>query len=203
MDDINKNLDKFQKQTQDAYVQVMKLLEENYCWKCPMRSTNSISHCREVHIGRVLLEAANKGIVSQLQKKNFSPVEVDALITRILKKIIKKQGGKQKEKIIILKVEAEQNLDLSSYCGLMIKINPRKVQKGEEILIPDKPTEYPLLGAYALIAGFPFQLAVVKRVFHEGNFWYVELENMRVLPLESIFGVLIKMLEKEIPLQVD
>jgi len=203
MGDINKNLDEFQKQTQDTYVQLMKLLEENYCWKCPMRSTNSISRCREVHTARVLLEAVNEGMVNQLLKKNFHPVEVDALVTRILKKMINKQGGKQKEKIIILKVEAEQNPDLSSYCGLMIKINPRKVRKGEEILIPNKTIDYPLLGAYALIAGFPFQVAMVKRVFHEGNFWYVELENMRVLPLESIFGVLIKVLEDEIPLKVD
>ena len=48
-----------------------------------------------------------------------------------------------------------------------------------------------MLGSYALVAGFPFHVACVKRIFHKGNFWYVEVENGEILSLESVFGVLI------------
>ncbi len=196
MGELQERLDEFQRQTETAYQEIMNILEENYCWKCPMRSTSKNSRCREIHSGRVLHEAMDEGITCKLNEEGVHPVEVESLIMRMLKKKIKKQGGKQREKIIILNVETGQNPDLSQDNHLMIKINPRKVQKGETILVSDKPVKHPLLGPYALVAGFPFQMAVVEKFFHEGNFWYVEMKNNKILPLESVFGVLLKILKE-------
>lgn len=197
MGELQERLDEFQRQTETAYQEIMNILEDKYCWKCPMRSTSKNSRCREIHAGKVLSEVMDTGITSKLNEIDIYPVEIDALIIRMLKKKIKKQGGKQGEKIIILNVEAEQSPDLSPGNQLMVKINPRKVRKDETILVPYNSTEHSLLGAYALVAGFPFQVTVVEKVFHEGNFWYVEIEDKQILPLESVFGVLLKVLGEE------
>ncbi|MDY9924060.1 hypothetical protein [Methanobacterium sp.] len=197
MGELQKRLGEFQRQTGTAYQEIMNILEDKYCWKCPMRSTSKNSRCREIHAGKVLHESMDKGITCKINEHNVHPVEIEALIMRMLKKKIKNQGGRQGEKIIIISIETEQNPALSPENKLMVKINPRKIRKGETILIPDKPGEHPLLGAYALVAGFPFQVAVVEKVFHEGNFWYVKMEDEQILPLESVFGVLLKVLEEE------
>lgn len=190
---LQERLDRFQEETKTAYQDIMNILEDKYCWKCPMRSTSKNSRCREVHAGRTLQEAMDQGIFNH-QQNNLSPVEVNALIARIQKKKTKKQGGPQREKTIILKAEGDQNPHFSPHEWLMIKINPRRLLKGEKILVPDRSLNTPLIGAYALIAGFPFQVAIVSRVFHEGNFWYVEVEEKDIWPLESVFGVLVKVL---------
>ena len=197
MGELQKRLDEFQRQTGTAYQEIMNILEDKYCWKCPMRSTSKYSHCREIHAGKVLLEVIEKGISSKLDEEDIHPVEIEALIMKMIKKKIKSQGGRQGEKIIILTIEDEQNQYLSSCTQLIVKINPKKVLKGEKILIPDNPAEYPILGAYALVAGFPFKVALVEKAFHEGNFWYVKMGDKQILPLESVFGVVLKVLGEE------
>jgi hypothetical protein len=197
MGELQERLDEFQRQTGTVYQDIMNILEDKYCWKCPMRSTSKNSRCREIHAGKVISELIDKAIAVKLNENRVNPVEIEALQMRVLKKKIKKQGGKQGEKIITLNIEAEQNPDLSSHNQLMVKINPRKVTKGDNILIPDKTVENNILGAYALVTGFPFQMAVVEKVFHEGNFWYVEIEDKQILPLESVFGVLLKVTGEE------
>lgn len=200
MGELQEKLDEFQRQTGTVYQDIMNILEDKYCWKCPMRSTSKNSRCREIHAGKVISELIDKAIAVKLNENIVNPVEIEALQMRILKKKIKKQGGKQGEKVIILNVEAEQNPDLSSHNQLIVKINPLKVLKGDKILIPDKTVKSNILGAYALVAGLPFQVAVVEKVFHEGNFWYVEIEDKQILPLESVFGVLLKVTGDENPL---
>lgn len=195
MGTLQDRLDIFQEEIKTAYQDIMKILDDKYCWKCPMRSTRSNSRCREVHAGRVLQEAMDEGIVNNLHS-NISPVEVNALIGRIQKKRIKKQGGTQREKTIIIRIEDDQNLNFDSNDWLMVKIHPRKVLKGEKILIPEESFTTPLRGAYALIAGFPFQIAIAKRVFHEGNFWYVEVGDKEIWPLESVCAVLVNVLRE-------
>lgn len=203
MGDLQKKLNEFQAHSKSSYVEIMKILEDNYCWKCPMRSTSDQSRCREVHTGRVLQEALEKGIINHLKNEEVPCVEAEALVTRMTKKKIKKQGGKQREKIIIMKIKSEECPDLALSSWIKVKINPKRALAGDKILIPEKALEHPLLGAYALVAGVPFQIAQVKRTYHENNFWYVEIENGGIISLESIFSVLVKVFEDEDSLSVD
>jgi hypothetical protein len=203
MGDLQEKLDEFQEQTKTACTEIMRVLEDNYCWKCPMRSSSKQSRCREVHAGRVLQEAADRGIISCLEKFNVPEVELEAIIIRTLKKKIKKQGSQLREKTIIIKVEPGQNPDLNSDTWLTVKVNPRRVKIGEEVLIHPKPLENFLLGSVAMVMGFPFVISEVKRTIHEGGFWYVEVENKRIIPLESIFGVVMKIFYEGDSLYVD
>ena len=197
MGELQERLDEVQGEIKRTYNDIMNILEDKYCWKCPMRSTSTQSRCREIHAGRVLQEAADEGIITHLLEAGISWIEVEALMNRMLKKKIKRQGGKQREINIIMKVEAELNPDLPPNSWLKIKLNPRRVKVGSSILISETPIEDPLLGSYALVAGFPFRIALVKRTFHEGNFWFVEVENGDILSLESVFGEIIKVFEDD------
>jgi len=203
MGELQKRLDELQEDIKTTHREIMDCLEDKYCWKCPMRTTSRETRCREIHAGRVIQEAMDEGIMAQLLENNIPLIEAEALTLRMLKKKIKKQGGKQREKTIILKAETEQNPDIAPDSWLMVKINPRRVRTGDKILIHSEPVEHPILGSYALVEGFPFQITIVKRVFHEGNFWYVEVEDGCILPSESVLGVLVKVLKDGTSLSVD
>ncbi len=199
MGKLQEELDKFQDTAGAAYQGIMATLEDKYCWKCPMRSTSRNSHCREIHSIRVLHEALDKGIREKLGETGVSSVLLESLILRTAQKRFKKQGGATREKTIIMDVSPVQNLDLDPGTQLMVKLNPRKIRKGERIMIPSESIESSVLGVCALMMGFPFRVTVVERFFHENNFWYVEVENEKIFPLESIFGVLIKVIRKDQP----
>ncbi len=196
---LQERLSVFQEETETAYQEIMNILEDKYCWKCPMRSTSNNSYCRDIHAGRILQEAMEQGICNQHQEK-LSSIEFNALITRIQKKKIKKQGGSQREKTIIIRAEGVQNPHFNPHDWIMIKINPIRLLKGEIILIPDGSVTTPLFGAFALISGFPFQIAIVNRIFHEGNFWYVDVGEQDIWPLESVLGVFVKVLKEGDPI---
>lgn len=43
MGELQERLDEFQIQTETAFHEIMNILEDKYCWKCPMRSTSKNS----------------------------------------------------------------------------------------------------------------------------------------------------------------
>lgn len=198
MGKLQEQLDKFQDNAGAAYQEIMDTLEYKYCWKCPMRSTSTNSHCREIHSMKVLQEALDQGIREKLGETGVSSVLLESLILRTTQKRFKKQGGSAREKTIIMDV-SPQNLDMDPETQLMVKINPRKIREGERIMIPCESIESSVLGVCALMMGFPFRVTVVERFFHKNNFWYVEVENEKIFPLESILGVLIKVIRKDQP----
>jgi hypothetical protein len=199
MGKLQEQLNNFQYTAGAAYQEIMDTLEDKYCWKCPMRSTSRNSHCREIHSMKVLQEALDQGIREKLGEKGVSSVLLESLNLRTTQKRFKKQGGAATEKTIIMDVSPGQNQDLDPGTRLMVKINPRKIHEGEQIMIPCESIESSVLGACAIIMGFPFRVMMVERFFHENNFWYVEVENKKIFPLESILGVLIKVIRKDQP----
>ena len=54
MGELQNRLFKFQKESRTAYEDIKKILNDKYCWKCPMRSTRTQSQCREIHSGRAV-----------------------------------------------------------------------------------------------------------------------------------------------------
>jgi hypothetical protein len=192
MGQLSESLEEFQNVSSEFYKLLKKILEEEYCWKCPMRSTSGTALCREVHAWRKLEEGLDDGIKDYLLESSLSSLEIEALAARVGTKIIKRQGGNLKESIVVIKVNEDQNSFLAGNFLLMVKINPKKVRCGDQVLIPKKNLKSPLIGSCALLTGFPFQLELVRKFFHEGCSRYVETFNGLILPLTNVLGVLVK-----------
>jgi hypothetical protein len=195
MGQLSEALEEFQNVSTEFYKKLEKILEDEYCWKCPMRSTSGTALCQEVHAWRKLQEGLNSGIRHHLLKSGFSFLETEALAARVGTKMIKKQGGNLKELTIIIKVNQDQNPFLPENSLLMVKINPKKVRTGNRVLIPKKNYKSTLIGSCALLAGFQFQLEVVLKFFHEGGVRYVETFHGLILPLTNVSGVLVKVIK--------
>jgi len=191
MGQLSEALEEFHEVASAYYKKIMNILEDEYCWKCPMRSTSGIALCREVHAWRKIEEVLEEGIMDNLLLNSFSSLEVEALAARVRAKMIKKNGGELKELTIIMKVKEDQNV-IKSRSVLSVKINPKRVQVGNQVLIPLKSLKSPLIGNCALLAGFPFQLEAVEKFFHQDGVRYVKTVEGVILPLTSVYGVLMK-----------
>jgi hypothetical protein len=192
MGELSEALEEFQNVSSEYYELLKTILDEEYCWKCPMRSTRDTALCREIHAWRKLEQELDNGIKGHLHDRGLSSLEIEALAARVGTKMIKTQGGNLKETIVVIKVNKTQNSFLAGNSLLMVKINPKKVRSGDQVLIPKKKLKSPLIGSCALLAGFPFQLELVEKFFHEGGFRYVETFNGLILPLTNVLGVLVK-----------
>ena len=191
MGELSDALKEFHEVSSAYYKKIMNILEDEYCWKCPMRSTSGTALCREVHAWRKIEEVLEEGVMDHLFVSGFSSQEIEALSARVRAKMIKKNGGKLKELTIIMKVNEDKNAIISRSI-LMVKINPKRVQAGDKVFIPLKSLKFPLIGNCALLADFPFHLEPVEKFFHEGGVRYVKTVEGVILPLTSIFGVLVK-----------
>jgi hypothetical protein len=199
MGELSDIFKEFQDISREYYRKSMQILTDEYCWKCPMRSTSSNTHCREVHAWRKLQEAMEDGIADHLLAIGISTLEKEDLYARIQRKRIKKQGGKLKEFNIHIRLKEDLNSQIPAESVLLVRVNPKRVQTGEQVLIPDKSLKPPLFGSCALLAGLPFQVATVKKYYHEGNIWRLETGEGVYLPLESVLGVLIRVMKPEDP----
>jgi hypothetical protein len=195
MGQLSEALEEFQNVSSEFYNMLKNILEEEYCWKCPMRSTSGTALCREVHAWRKLEEGLDDGIRDHLLERGFSSLKTEALASRVGMKMIKKQGGNLRVLTILIKVNEDQNSFLPENSLLMVKINPKKVRGGDQVLLSQKKFKSPLIGSCALITGFPFQLELVEKFFHEGGIRYVETFNGLILPLTNVLGVLVKVIK--------
>jgi hypothetical protein len=194
MGQLSVALEEFQNISSEYYEMLKNILENEYCWKCPMRSTSGIAQCRDVHAWHKLEQGLDDGIKDHLHKNGLSSLDTEALAAKVRMKMIKKQGGSLKELTIVINVDEDQNCFLPKNSWLMVKINPKNVRVGDRVLISKKNFNSPLVGSCALLAGFPFHLELVEKFFHEGGVRYLKTFQGLVLPLNNILGVLIKVI---------
>jgi hypothetical protein len=195
MGQLSEALEEFQNVSSEFFDKLKKILEKEYCWKCPMRSTSGTAMCREIHAWYKLEEGLDDGIGKHLLESGFSSLEIEVLASRVGNKIIRRQGGNLKRRTILINVNKDQNHFLPENSLLMVKINPKMVRGGDRVLIPQNKIKYPFIGSCALLAGFPFDLELVEKFFHEGGIRYVETFNGLILPLTNVLGVLVKVIK--------
>ena len=193
MGQLSKAIEEFQNVSNEYYEKLKNILENEYCWKCPMRSTSSTSQCREVHAWRNLEQGLDAGIKNDLRQNGFSSLKTEALATKVRMKNIKKNGGSLKELTIAIKVDKDENCFFPKNSWLIVKINPKRVRIGDQVLISKKNFNSQLVGSCALLAGFPFHLESVEKFFHKGGIRYLKTIQ-GFIPLNNILGVLIKVI---------
>jgi hypothetical protein len=137
MGELSATLDEFSKISKDFHARVMKILEDKYCWKCPMRSTSNKTNCREVDAWRRLTRAFETGIRDHLVSKDISSEEIEAITIKYLSKIIKKHNQAiSYDKTVILKLK--EDISPFAFKGdlLFIKENPTSVKENDLVLWP-------------------------------------------------------------------
>jgi hypothetical protein len=197
MGEFSKTLEEFQKSVGRDYKKLIDSLEEDHCWKCPMHSTSSQANCKEVHAWLKIQKALEEG-VSEKISENRSEDELEAITARFLEKRLKKEGSQDTETLILLKARDGFHPDIPENSALLIKPHPKKVKKGDLVLLPlEMPCPFSWFFKAGLSVGVPFRVTRVSKVYHQGPLWYLITVDGQKIPVPLILGVVLKFLDND------
>lgn len=194
MGKLSDALDEFQEISKKHYQKIMEILEDKYCWKCPMRTNRKEMLCREVDAWIRLTEAMECGVREKLEEDNHSIEDMEVITAKFLEKIMKSEKkmdspGKHEDHLII-KLEEDAKPFAVSGDFIFVKTRPLKVKDGDLVLMPRacplatywyiKTTKHSMV---------PFKIFKVSRVFQKRGTPYIKTEDGLVIPTQFLIGV--------------
>ena len=202
MGELSKALEEFSRVSKRSYEKIQKILKEEYCWKCPMRSTSKSTSCRDIDAWIRLTGAFERGIHEHLLSKDGSKGNLEAVTSRYLSKVIKKHSRHLKyQKTTILKVKEDIEPFAQKNDLLILKENVESIKSGDLVLWPAICPVSIFWFSKAKLAGYiPFNILKVSKAFHREGCMYVQSENNMEIPLEYVVGKIIKVVKKDDPL---
>lgn len=193
---ISDNLEEFRKLSNMHYKYLIEGLDEKYCWKCPMRTNRSESFCREVDSWVRLSGAFEMGVQDALREMGLPNPCMEVLASKILGKKMGFSSEKKLMRLIIFKIKENMGYGVLSGKFVLIKENPT-ILKSEDIIV--LPKACPLATYWYSKMDFssmPMKLFKVKKVFHKTGLRYVETDDGLKIPLEFVYGLILKIIDE-------
>jgi hypothetical protein len=193
MGELSDSLKEFEQTTKEYYKRVMDILEDKYCWKCPMRTNKNVALCLEVEAWVRLTESMEGGINEVLFSHNLSLEKWQVITAKFLEK--KMTLNDKKENNMIFKLEESANPLASAGDFLYVKTSPIKVKKDDLVLLP----RICPLAAYwysktVKNMSIPFKLFKVARVYQENGYRHIQTEEGLQIPVDYLIGVVKKII---------
>ncbi len=198
MGELSKALDEFTQISREYYIKIQQILKDNYCWKCPMRTTSKSTSCKDIDAWIRLTGAFERGIHQHLLSEDeFNNIEF--VTSRYLAKVIKKHFRHLKyNKMILLKLKEDVKPYARKDDLLIIKENPESIKAGDLILWPQIcPVSIYWFSKGKLAGDIPFDIINVSKSFHKDGCRYIKAENNIEIPLEYTLGKITKIIAKE------
>ncbi|AXV37584.1 MAG: hypothetical protein CIT01_04935 [Methanobacterium sp. BRmetb2] len=195
MGDLLKTLKEFEDISSEFHEKIMNILKENYCWKCPMRTTSSKTFCREVDAWIRLTHALEDAVKENMEEK-LSPEARNFVQMKYLNKISKNQFSYDRKLLIKLKADLKPYAPKGSV--LIIEENCEIIKKDDLVLIP----KICLLHVYGFSRikyndKLPFKMAKVSKIFHESGGKFIKThEGIQISP-QLLIGRVMKILDKK------
>jgi len=196
MGELSNTLKEFQAISGEYYQKIMDILEDKYCWKCPMRTNSKETLCREVESWIRLTESLEGGVKDVLHLNKLSMANLEVICAKFLEKKIK--SSEKNEDSLILKLDENFEPFAKSGDFLLVKTHPLRVKKDDLVLLPRACP----IATYWYIktmkkATVPFKIFKVTRVFQKKGCKYIQTEEGLELPVEFLIGVVKKIINQE------
>ena len=178
----------------------MEILEEDYCWKCPMRTNKDETLCREVEAWIRLTEAMEGGVREELDNYKYSLEKMEVIAAKFLEKQVKKSDIK--EDSLIIKLEHEAAPYAKSGDFIHVKTHPLRVNKDDLVLMPRAcpMATYWYIKTYKK-STVPFKIFKVSQVFQQMGVRYIETEEGFKVPIEYLIGVVKEIIGRDLSMQ--
>lgn len=201
MGKLSEALNEFSRVSRDHYTKIQEILKEEYCWKCPMRSTSKNTSCRDIDAWIRLTGAFERGIHEHLLSKEEPYENLESLTSRYLSKVIKKHSQNLKyQKTLVLKLKEDIKPFVKKDDLLLVKENPESVKAGDLVLWPEICPISIFWFSKAKLAGYiPFNILRISKTFHKDKCRYIQSDTNLIIPLEFTAGKIIKIIGKDDP----
>ncbi|HTX61698.1 MAG TPA: hypothetical protein VMC48_05265 [Methanobacterium sp.] len=200
MGKLAETLSQFQVNTRKYYQEISKILDEEYCWKCPMRTNRKEALCREVEVWIKLTESMEAGIREEFGENNYSMEEMEAIAAKFLVKRMKHQDIKEDNLIIKLEYDAEPFASKGDF--IYVKAHPLRVKKDDLVLMPRACP----LATYWYIktskhSTVPFKIFKVSKTYQKMGCKYIKTEEGLEVPVEYLLGVVKNIIGPDLSMQ--
>lgn len=191
---ISKNLEEFRALTGKHYGDLVDVLEDKYCWKCPMRSTSSETFCREAEIWIRLSNAFEQGIQEELLSRNVPTGCLEMVTTKVLQKKMKNEHKSSKfHKLSFLEADEDLSPQVKKGSFMMVDEDTKSIKKGDLVLMPRScPLSLFWFLKMSQLDEMPLKLFKVMKVSHEKGLKCIKTEEGFDVPIEYIYGVVVK-----------
>lgn len=198
---ISDNLEIFRKLSKKHYADLIESLEEKYCWKCPMRTNNSETFCREVDSWVRLSIAFEMGIQDHLREKQIPDGCLEIIASKFVEKQINKGNVSQKlQKLNLIRMEKSMGFEINSGDYLVVNHGTKKIKSGDKVLLPNSCPLSNLWYSKSRAEELPLKVFAVKKIFHKMGVKYIQTVDDFEVPLEYVYGVILKIIKKEDPI---
>lgn len=198
MGELSDTLDEFSEISKEFHGKIQKILRDNYCWKCPMRSTSKNTFCNELDSWIRLTGAFERGVQSNILEDVASKDNLDIITSKYLLKILKKHKRDLKyNKTIILKLKEDIEPFALKNDLLFIKENPESVKIDDLVIWPQIcPISFYWFSKAKILGIIPFKILKVEKSFQKEGRRYILTENDLEIPLEYLTGKIVKIIDR-------
>jgi len=198
---ISDNLEVFRGVSKKHYKDLIESLEDKYCWKCPMRTNSSESFCREVDSWVRLSGAFEMGIYDYLRERGIPTNCLEVLATKMIEKKMKLDNYPKYQKLIFLKIDEDMDLGIKRGSFLLVNENPKRIKSGDKILLPNScPLSTMWFTKIKSIGKLQLKVFEVEKVFHKSGVKYIKTKENIELPLEYVYGLVLKVVDDKNPI---
>lgn len=195
---ISDQLELFRKLSKKHYSDLVESLEGKYCWKCPMRTNNSETFCREVDSWLRLSIAFEMGIHDHLREKQIPEKCLEVIAAKFVEKQInKKELSHKHQKVTLLRMEKSMGFGITGGDYLVVKHDPQKLKSGDKVLLPNSCPLSNLWYTKIDADELPLKVFDVERVFHKNGVKFLHTVDDFEVPLEYVYGVILKVIKEE------
>lgn len=197
MGDLSSTLNEYRDISREYYEKIRLILEEEYCWKCPQRSTSSQIACKEVDAWVRLIKALEEGIKDSWFIEGYNTTNRDVINAKFMEKTHLK--SKNHRTVIIKMAE-----DVQPYCKkgeyVIINENFSNIKKNDLVLITQICPAAKYFYLKMNFIDLPFKIDKVKRVFHENCVKYIESSDGSKIIFHDVVGIIINIISKKDPI---
>jgi hypothetical protein len=201
MGELSSTMEEFKEISKEYYEKLIEILNHNYCWKCPMKSTSSKTYCREVDAWIRLTNSLEMGINEHLNIKIISKEKIEVIAAKFLEKTFKADQKTRYSQYHLLKIKEEIGPEFSEGSILVLKRNPKSIKSGDMVLIPEFcPLSVYWFSKIEFLDGLPFKISEVVKSYQKGTIKYIETKEGLNVPLNFIVAVIVRNISKDDPL---
>jgi len=198
---ISDNLEEFRELSRRHYKNLIEGLGEKYCWKCPMRTNSSEAFCREVDSWVRLSCAFEMGVYDQLKDMGIPSSCLEVVAAKMLEKKMSSDHTSPKfQKLVFLKVEEDMAFGVKKGNFLLVKEHPNTLKNRDMVLMPRAcPLSTLWFSKISYIHEMPLKIFKIEKIFHKEGVKYIKMEDKLEIPIEYVYGLILKIIDQNDP----
>ena len=167
-----------------------------------MRTNSSEAFCREVDSWVRLSNAFEMGVTDHLKEMGIPNDCLEVLGAKLLEKRMRTEHiSPNFQKLVFIKIEENLNHNVNKGNFIIVKENPKTLKNGDMVLLPRScPLSIFWFSKISFTEKLPLKIFTIDKIFHKTGVKYIKTKEDLEIPLEYVYGVIVKIIDENDPI---